>query len=106
MHERNPAASRALFWAALALLALSVYGLATRLDAMIGPLRMFVNMAAGEHIPLSRALRYVEWDILLPPLHLLLCAVLSAALLFARRGRRSCAVMLPLLAGALATGLL
>lgn len=106
MHERNPAAARALFWSAALLLALSAYGLATRLDAMVGPLRMFVNMAVGEHIPLGRALRYVEWDILLPPLYQLLCGVVALTALFVRRSRRGCAALLALCAGLIALGFL
>ena len=96
MHKRNPAIARAMLWAALILLALSVYEVATRMDAMWGPLKMFVNMAVGERIPLNRVMLYVDMSIFHTPLFMLGCAILAVWALFARRSRRaSAALILP-----------
>lgn len=74
-----------MLWDALALTALALYELFTRLDAMIGPLKMFVNMAVGEKIPLERAAGYVDWAIFTVPAFMLLCMALGLTALCARR---------------------
>ena len=95
MNERSSRIARAMLWDALILLALAVYELMTRLDAMWGPLKMFVNMAVGEHIPARRVLtQYVDWQIFVVPLFMLGCAILAVWALFARRSRRGCAWLL------------
>lgn len=94
MDERQKRLSRAMLWDALILFAVSAYEFATRVDAMWGPLKMFVRMAVGERIPLERVAQYVDYSIFAAPLFLLLCAVLAAAALFARRSRRGCAWLL------------
>ena len=94
MHKGSPRISRALFGAALALLLLSCYELATRLDAMWGPLHMFVDMAVGERIPLKKVLAYVDARVFETPLYMLMCALLALWALISRRGRRACAFML------------
>lgn len=95
MNERSSRIARAMLWDALILLALAVYELLTRLDAMWGPLKMFVNMAIGEHIPVRRVLtQYVDWQIFVVPLFMLGCIILAVWALFARRSRRGCAWLL------------
>ncbi len=94
MDERQRKLSRALMWDALILLALSAYEFATRVDAMWGPLKMFVRMAIGEHIPVERVAQYVDYHIFTAPLFLLLCLVLALLTLAARRSRRGCAALL------------
>ena len=94
MNRRSAAIARSLFWDALILLALSVYELCVRLDAMWGPLKMFVNMAVGEGIPLRRVVTYVDITIFYVPLYMLLCAVVALCALASRRTRRTCARLL------------
>ena len=94
MRRRNPHIARAIFWDALILLALSCYELFTRLDAMWGPLKMFVNMAVGEGIPASRAVTYVDFTIFYTPLYMLGCALLALWARLSQRTRRVCAMML------------
>ncbi|MBQ9301436.1 MAG: hypothetical protein IJ214_13105 [Clostridia bacterium] len=94
MQKRNPHIARALFWDALILLALSCFELFTRLDAMWGPLKMFVNMAIGESVPLSRAVTYVDFTIFHTPLYMLGCAALALWTLLSRRTRRVCAMLI------------
>jgi len=106
MDKRNPHIARALFWDALALLVLSCFELFTRLDAMWGPLKMFVNMAVGERIPLQRAVSYVDFSIFYLPFYMLLCALLALWTLFSRRTRRACAWMLLPCAALTAAGFL
>ncbi|MCQ2454079.1 MAG: hypothetical protein MJ136_05945 [Clostridia bacterium] len=74
-------------WATL-LAALSVYEFCTRVDAMWGPLKMFMNMAIGEKIPLERVVRYVDVSIFIVPLFMVLC-LLSAALTLTLGRRQS-----------------
>ena len=94
MNRRNPHIARAIFWDALILLGLSCFDLFTRIDAMWGPLKMFVNMAVGERIPVSRALGYVDYTIFYAPLFMLGCALLALWALLSHRTRRVCAMML------------
>lgn len=94
MQERGRSISRALFWVAAALFLLSAYELAVRLDAMWGPLKMFVNMAIGERIPLSRVWTYVDITVFYVPLYMLGCAALALWGLICRRTRRACGCML------------
>ena len=94
MRRVNHRISRAMLTAALILFALSVYEVCTRMDAAWIPLKMFVNMAIGEHIPLKRVLTYVDMRAFTPSLYMLGCAVLAVWALFARRSRRACAVLL------------
>ena len=88
MRSRNPHIAKALFWDALALLLLSGYELCIRLDAMWGPLKMFVNMAIGERIPLSRVLTYVDYTIFYTPLYMFFCMLLALWALLSHRTRR------------------
>ena len=93
MNERSERLRRAILWDALLLLALAAYELCARLDAMWGPLKMFVHMAIGEKIPLSRAVMYVDFGIFQMPCFMLLCMALAVWALFARRSRRGCGVL-------------
>ena len=106
MNRRSAAIARSLFWDALILLALSVYELCVRLDAMWGPLKMFVNMAVGEGIPLRRVVTYVDITIFYVPLYMLLCAVVALCALASRRTRRTCARLLLPCAALAAAGFL
>ena len=106
MRTRNPRIARVLFWDALILLALSGFELLTRLDAMWGPLKMFVNMAVGERIPLRRVLTYVDITVFYTPLYMLGCAILALWALCSRRTRRVCALMLLPAAALTAAGFL
>lgn len=94
MDKRSMQIARVLFWDALILLSLSAYEFISRLDGMIGPLKMFVNMAVGEKIPLERVIRYVDVTIFEAPLFLLLCFIAGVIALFSRRSRRGSAVLL------------
>ena len=106
MRKRNPYIARALFWDALILLALSAFELLTRLDAMWGPLKMFVNMAVGEGIPLRRVMTYVDFTVFYTPLYMLGCVILALWALCSRRTRRVCALMLAPAAALTAAGFL
>ena len=94
MHKVNHRISRSMLTAAIVLFALSVYEVCTRLDAAWYPLKMFVSMAIGEHIPLKRVLTYVDTRAFSAPLYMFGCALLAVWALFARRSRRACAVLL------------
>ncbi len=83
--KKLPLGKWLFLWAA-ALAALSVYEFCTRLDAMWGPLQMFVRMAIGEQIPLERVVRYVDMRIFLVPFFMVLCFLNS--LLTLTLGRR------------------
>lgn len=75
---------RMLFWGALSLLIWAAYELSTRLDAMSRPLMMYYNMAVGEKVGLSAALKYVDWEILRTPGFLLGMLVLGLLALRSR----------------------
>ena len=94
MGKVNHRISRAMLTVALILFALSVYEVCTRLDAAWYPLKMFVNMAIGERIPLKRVLTYVDARAFYAPLYMFGCALLAVWALFARRSRRGCIVLL------------
>jgi hypothetical protein len=79
------AGRRMLFWGALLLIVWAGYELSTRLDAMSRPLAMYYQMAVGEKIGLSAALKYVDWEILRVPGFLIGCIALG---FFAFLGRR------------------
>ena len=85
---------RYLLYTAIIVILISAYELSTRIDAMWAPLKMFWNMAVGEKIPLSRAIKYVDWSILKVPLYLLAGIVLGLCALWARRTVRGCALMI------------
>ena len=80
---------------ALVLLGLSAYELITRVDAMWGPLKMFVNMAVGEKIPLDRVAQYVDMSIFEAPAFMLLCALTALIALMTVRTRRGSMILLP-----------
>ncbi len=89
---------------ALVLLILSGYEFISRADAMWGPLKMFVNMAVGEGIPLERAATYVDVGIFEVPGFMLLCMLLSLLAIGTIRTRRGCYVLLPLSAALMVWG--
>lgn len=72
---------------ALVLLLLSAYEFVSRVDAMWGPLKMFVSMAAGEDIPVKRAATYVDVGIFEVPGFMLLCIILSLTAILCIRKR-------------------
>lgn len=81
---------RLAFWGALSLLILSAYEFYTRIDSMVGPLKMFFDMWIGEKIPFLRGIRYIKWEIFRAPVFLLLCfAVGLLSLLLSPRFRTS-----------------
>lgn len=82
---------------ALVLLVLSAYEFISRVDAMWGPLKMFVSMAVGEGIPLRRAAAYVYMDVGIfeVPGFMLLCILLSLLSIMTIRTRRGSYVLLP-----------
>lgn len=80
---------------ALVLLALSAYEFISRVDAMWGPLKMFVSMAAGEGISLQRAAKYVDISIFETPCFMLLCMLLSLFAMLCIRKRSAGYVLLP-----------
>lgn len=80
---------------ALVLLALSAYEFISRVDAMWGPLKMFVSMAVGEGIALERAATYVDIGIFEVPGFMLLCILLSLLSIMTIRTRRGSYVLLP-----------
>ncbi|MBQ1945359.1 MAG: hypothetical protein II343_00370 [Clostridia bacterium] len=90
---------------AIILLALSAYELITRVDAMWGPLKMFVNLAVGEGVPLKRAAAYVEVAIFEAPAYMLMCIVLSLLVILTIRKMRSSYVLMPLSLAMFAWGL-
>ncbi len=69
--------------AALVLLAMSLYDLSVRADALLGPIRIIARMAAGEGMSAAKLWAYVspELHTLWVPFHLLLCAAASLAAL-------------------------
>ncbi|MBR5230754.1 MAG: hypothetical protein IKW00_00715 [Clostridia bacterium] len=80
---------------ALVLLALSVYELISRVDAMWGPLKMFVNLAVGEKIPLDRVALYVDMGIFEAPAFMFLCALTAVIALLTVKTRRGSMILLP-----------
>lgn len=68
---------RMLFWGAVIILVWAAYELYIRVDAMARPLGMFFKMWAGEKVPFSRALTYIDWGILEIPFYLMLCVLLG-----------------------------
>lgn len=80
---------------ALLLLALSGYEFVSRVDAMWGPLKMFVNMAVGEGISFERAAAYVDVRVFEVPGFMLLCILLSLIAMATVRTRRGSFVLLP-----------
>lgn len=79
------AGRRMLFWGALLLIVWAGYELSTRLDAMSRPLTMYYQMAVGEKIGLSEALKYVDWEILRIPGFLLGCMALGLFAFLSRK---------------------
>ena len=106
MRTRDPRIARALFWDSLVLLLLSCFELFIRLDAMWGPLKMFILMAVGEAIPLVKVFTYVDFTVFYAPLYMLGCVVLSLWTLCSRRTRRVCLMMLLPAAALTAAGFL
>lgn len=80
---------------ALVLLGLSGYELISRLDAIQGPLKMFVNMAVGEKIPLERVVTYVDVRVFEAPVFMLLSIIAALLALLLRTSRRGCFLLLP-----------
>ena len=80
---------------ALVLLGLSSYELISRLDAIQGPLKMFVNMAIGEKIPLERVAKYVDIHVFETPAFMLMSIIAALLALLLRTSRRGCIFLLP-----------
>ena len=95
MGDKLRSVRRYLVLDALVLLCLSGYELMTRLDAIQGPLKMFVNMAIGEKIPLERVAKYVDINVFEMPAFMLLCVLTALLALLVRTSRRGCMVLLP-----------
>ena len=85
-----------IFLDALLLLALSGYELVSRVDAMWGPLKMFVSMAVGEGISFKRAAAYVDVRVFEVPGFMLLCIILSLLAMATIRTRRASFLLLPM----------
>ncbi len=85
MEKRSVWGQKCLLWGALALIVHSVWALSLRLDAMYKPLKMFFDMAFGEHIPFSTAMGYFDWSILDVPLRLAASLVLGLMALLLRK---------------------
>lgn len=81
---------------ALLLLALSGYEFISRVDAMWGPLKMFVNMAVGEGISFKRAATYVDVGVFEVPGFMLLCILLAVLAMATIRTRRGSLLLLPI----------
>lgn len=80
----------------LVLLVISTWEASVRLDAMYKPLKMFFDMAIGEHIPLSSVISYVDISMLEAPLWLLGCTLAALITIFFVRRPAGSAVTLPL----------
>ncbi len=76
-----------LFLGAAALILISGYELIIRIDAMIRPVSMFINMWIGEHIAFSRAISYVDWNMFERPAYLLMCVVIGIVSITGRKKR-------------------
>ena len=100
MKRTKKLAARLMALCGLALIAWPAWELCVRIDAMIGPLRMFVRMAVGEGVDLWRAAAYVDWAIFAAPA--LLCVYIAFGTVCIARRRRGGA---PLCLLALAMGL-
>ena len=85
-----------LFWGALLLIVWAGYELSTRLDAMSRPLAMFYQMAVGEKIGLSAALKYVDWEILRVPGFLIGCVALGLFAFLSRKKALLALFLIPL----------
>lgn len=99
--KKLPLGKWLLLWAA-ALAALSVYEFCTRMDAMWGPLKMYVNIAIDEKIPIESVISHLDWGIFAVLLFMILCLI--NALLILTLGRRQsgsllCAVLSLVLLG-------
>ena len=90
------AGRRMLFWGALLLIAWAGYEFSTRLDAMNRPLAMYYQMAVGENVGLSAALKYVDWEILRIPGFLLGCMVLGFLAFLSRKKALLALIIIPL----------
>ncbi len=96
METLQAAGRRMLFWGALFLVIWAGYELSTRVDAMSRPLVMYYNMAVGEKIGLSAALKYVDWEILRVPGFLLGMILLGILALRSRRRPFMAYLLIPL----------
>lgn len=74
-----------IFLGAAALIVIGGYELIIRIDAMIRPIKMFVNMWIGEHITFSRAMSYVDWGMFERPAYLLLCVAIGITAIAGRK---------------------
>lgn len=95
---------RLVFWGSLLLMGWALYELGVRLEAAWPPLRMFIDMAIGEHIPLDRVMRYVDFSILTMPLYLLGCALLGVFSFAFRKHALAAFVFVPLAVTAIFAG--
>jgi len=90
----------------MALLVVSGWEIFVRIDAMHGPMTMFFDMARGEGIPITRALRYFEWNILEALIWLVCCMLTAVTAIFVCRRPLGSAVMTPFCAAAAIYGLM
>jgi hypothetical protein len=109
-YERRPAqgtqkpGDRLLFWGSLLLAAWSLYELATRMEAAWPPIKMFINMAVGEQIPIVSVMKYIDFSILLMPLYLTGCLVLGILCFALRKRPFAAAVLMPAAVAAAVAG--
>ena len=96
METLQNAGRRMLFWGAMLLIVWAGYELSTRLDAMSRPLAMYYQMAVGEKIGLSAALKYVDWEILRVPGFLIGCMALGLFALLSRKNALLALFLIPL----------
>ena len=96
MEMLQNAGRRMLFWGALLLIVWAGYELSTRLDAMSRPLAMYYQMAVGEKIGLSAALKYVDWEILRIPGFLISCMALGFFAFLSRKKALLALFVIPL----------
>lgn len=92
--RRNPHIARALFWDALALLALSVYELCVRLDASWGWAKAYFESHIEAHTALSIILKHIPYQNVSVWCYMLACAALAVWALCSRRTRRVCGWLL------------
>jgi hypothetical protein len=95
---------RLVFWGSLLLLVWALYELSVRLEAAWPPLKMFIDMAIGERIPLPRVMRYVDFSIFTMPLYLLGCVLLGALSFVFRKRPFAAVVFVPLAITAIFVG--
>lgn len=96
VERRNPRIAHALFWDALALLGLSCYEFAIRLDDIAGEIKMVSHLIADGRLTWTAFLTTYMWDLNSFPAagYMLLCILLALWVMISRRTRRACVFMI------------